>query len=584
MKKLNLRKPFQTLLSLIILLGLISGCAPQPKANPTPTEAINEAVETEIPNHPVHHQPDLSKKAELTEFKHTRDAQFSRIFEGLRAENDFANFVFEHSDLHDRAAIEAIYDQLYELSYEFLSKYQLKTAEKPEFWLLEKDGAGKKYETVEFLGKRTMVPYAEFEKGEPLESLIRGLAYESEPWLSYGIAQIMAEKEFEPDLSFISDIEVLPLSGLSFELPYVSHAERQKSLVLAGSFLTSLISTEGEEIVQALLDGEPGRDVYASLQEWSGQTNAWYDEHPESLFGKYAYYDFPGYFVRINDGESDFYFRTSEDEFSPLDNLRNELSPFHNPRTVYEFLNRYHMQLAKIVAYAEEHDLEIQSEGFNVFTNSLDLTTRSGRVDGNNLHFGYDAWRYALERDLVHATFKAGTAKPWFSEGLTNLLTKKVLFSDEEISSLGAQERSSAYNMLRGVLNGSLGVDFFMVESGLKLFQDTAEAYSKYESLDAETGVINYEQYLKAAGWAWLQHAKRNGLDPINSLTDARIMNQVSLGNEIWASYVNYLIEEKGYDTAELIRSVQNGNYPVEYDDYFRDWLSYIKYSFEIDG
>ncbi len=44
---------------------------------------------------------------------------------------------------------------------------------------------------------------------------------------------------------------------------------------------------------------------------------------------------------------------------------------------------------------------------------------------------------------------------------------------------------------------------------------------------------------------------------------------QRALTDEIWLSFMKILTEEDGNDSVELICPVQNGNLPVEFDDYF---------------
>ncbi len=72
----------------------------------------------------------------------------------------------------------------------------------------------------------------------------------------------------------MEDAENLYLTGLSFELPYVTEAERDNAIVLAGSFVHYIVEKYGEEAISPLFNGSSTLDIYAMIQDWSGTSNS----------------------------------------------------------------------------------------------------------------------------------------------------------------------------------------------------------------------------------------------------------------------------------------------------------------------
>ena len=117
---------------------------------------------------------------------------------------------------------------------------------------------------------------------------MKGLAYESEPWVAYGLAGMLAKQVRRLIFPLLADEEKLYLSGLSFEEPYVSAEEREEAIKLATSFLNKIVETEGQEEVMKLIDGSSTLDVYKAYQDWGGIDNPVFAASPEVLFGRYS--------------------------------------------------------------------------------------------------------------------------------------------------------------------------------------------------------------------------------------------------------------------------------------------------------
>ena len=508
----------------------------------------------------------------LQESKHNRDEVLLRIFSTLTAETSQAIIKFEVGKTTDQSDIGEIYDSMVKTIEKVLERFPIKTAEKPEFFILERDGSGKLLEHPQFYGKRTLIPYSAIENGQLLEILVKGIAYESEPWVAYGLAGLLSGDQVEVDLGLIQDTDKLFLTGISYEAEYVTDDDLAASKALAGDLTQYILVNYGENALMELIENSSALDVYGVVKAWSGTTNAYYDLHPDVLFGTYSYSDNPGYAVRINDGDSNFYFRMDAQEFSPL----------KNPGTIYAFLDRYHNATEKISTFALDNQIDVISSGFNVYTNSTDYIFRGGFVEGTEIHFGQDGWRLTLEHELIHAMLGSrgsGTNEKWLREGLTSLFADKVIFGPEIFEIAGLPE-VSYYNILRDVKNKVVDDTYFRLSGAFDFYTNAVEYYTKFASLEEENGELNYDVYVDSAAYAWIVYCEEGQISPETAIEPTISLHRIPLIYEVYASYVNFLIEQKGILIADLVHYYQT-EIPKELTEYTVEWLDYIRGNWE---
>lgn len=508
----------------------------------------------------------------LQESKHDRDEVLPRIFSTLTAETSQAIITFEVGKTTDQSDIGEIYDSMVKTIEKVLERFPIKTAEKPEFFILERDGSGKLLEHPQFYGKRTLIPYSAIENGQLLEILVKGIAYESEPWVAYGLAGLLSGDQVEVDLSLIQDTDKLFLTGISYEAEYVTDDDLAASKALADDLTQYILVNYGENALMELIENSSSLDVYGTVKAWSGKTNAYYDLHPDVLFGTYSYSDTPGYAVRINDGDSNFYFRMDAQEFSPL----------KNPGTIYAFLDRYHNATEKISTFALDNQIDVISSGFNIYTNSTDYTFRGGMVEGMEIHFGQDGWRLTLEHELIHAMLGSrgsGTNEKWLREGLTSLFADKVIFGPEIFEMAGYPE-VSYYNILRDVKDNVVDDSYFRLSGAFDFYKNAVGYYTKFASLEEENGELNYDVYVDSAAYAWIVYCEEGQISPETAIKPTIPLHRVPMIYEVYASYVNFLIEQKGILIADLVHYYQT-EIPKELTEHTGEWLDYIRGNWE---
>ena len=570
----------ETILRLIIVIGVIlltTTCQKSPEnhsatseSSPSPAAtATEEAKQTTAPT------ADVNVSATLQESRHNRDAIVPRIFNVLTAETNQAKVTFEVSKSTDRSKIDEIHETILNMVEQVLDRFPIKTAEKPEFLVLEKDGSGKPLEHPQFYGKCTLIPYSAIENGQLLEIIVKGIAYESEPWVAYGLAGILSGAQVEVDLSLIQDTNKLFLTGISYEVEYVTDDDLAASKALAGAFMQSILSNYGEDVLMELIENSSSLDVYAALKAWSGETNAYYDLHPKLLFGTYSYSDAPGYFVRVFDGKSNFYFRMDLPATSPL----------KDPKTIYAFLDRFHRAVEKISAFALDNQIDVIDSGFDVYTNSTDYDFRGGVVEGMEINFGQDGWRLGLEHEVIHAMLGlgdhgVGTNEKWLTEGLTSLLADKVIFGPEIFEIAGLQE-VSYYNLLRDVKNNVVDDSYFRLSGAYDFYKNAVGYYTKFASLEEENGELNYEVYVDSAAYAWIVYCEEGQISPETAIIPTISLHRIPLIYEVYASYVNFLIGQKGIHIADLVHYYQT-EIPKELTEYTGEWLDYIRGNWEL--
>ncbi|HBO34375.1 MAG TPA: hypothetical protein DD636_06525 [Anaerolineaceae bacterium] len=508
----------------------------------------------------------------LQESKHNRDEVLPRIFSTLTAETSQAIITFEVGKTTDQSDIGEIYDSMVKTIEKVLERFPIKTAEKPEFFILERDGSGKLLEHPQFYGKRTLIPYSAIENGQLLEILVKGIAYESEPWVAYGLAGLLSGDQVEVDLGLIQDTDKLFLTGISFEEEYITDDDLAASKALAGAFMRYILANYGEDVLMELIENSSNLDVYGALKAWSGITNSYFDLHPEVLFGTYSYSDAPGYFLRVYDGNSNFYFRMDH----PL------ISPLKDPGTIYSFLDRYHRATEKISNFALDNQIDVISSGFNIYTNSTDYTFRGGMVEGMEIHFGQDGWRLTLEHELIHAMLGSrgsGTNEKWLREGLTSLFADKVIFGPEIFEMAGYPE-VSYYNILRDVKDNVVDDSYFRLSGAFDFYKNAVGYYTKFASLEEENGELNYDVYVDSAAYAWIVYCEERQISPETAIKPTIPLHRVPMIYEVYASYVNFLIEQKGILITDLVHYYQT-EIPKELTEYTGEWLDYIRGNWE---
>jgi len=577
-KKTNSKNNFLKLLVGLEMALMMVGCqkAPlssiainEPTLSPVAT-STEESIQTPNPT------PDALVSATLQESKHNRDEIVPRIFNTLSAESDQAKFTFEVSKTTDRIKIDEIYATIICTIEQVLDRFPIKTAEKPEFIVLERDGSGKPLEHPQFYGNLTLIPYSAIESGQILEIIIKGIAYESEPWVAYGLAGIISDDQVEVDLDLIQDTNKLFLTGISYEVEYVTDDDLVASKALAGAFMQYILANYGEDVLMELIENSSSLDVYDALKAWSGETNAYYDLHPKVLFDSYSYSDAQGYFVRVNDGKSNFYFRMDLPATSPL----------KDPKTIYAFLDRFHRATEKISKFALDSQIGVIDSGFDVYTNSTDYIFRGGMVEGKEIHFGQDGWRLGLEHELIHAMLKTletsgvGTNEKWLREGLTSLLADKVIFGPEIFEMAGYPE-ASYYNILRDVKNNVVDDSYFRLSGAYDFYKNAVEYYTKFASLEDENGELNYDVYVDSAAYAWIVYCEEGQISPETAIEPTISLHRIPLIYEVYASYVNFLIGQKGIHIADLVHYYQT-EIPKELTEYTGEWLDYIRGNWEL--
>ncbi len=527
-------------------------------------EPIQEETSAPVETVPAREIVIPTEKVTLVEARFDRDETMPRLFDSLTAEDTLAIYTFELTDDHDAAKIESLYAEVFDQVIGVMKQYPIATAEKPEFMFVEKDGAGRLIDKPYFYGKRTVIPYSAVEGGGLQQILVKGLAYESEPWVAYGLAGMLAGETGEADLSLLADEEKLYLSGLSFEEPYVSAEEREEAIKLATAFLNKIVETEGQEEVMKLIDGSSTLDVYKAYQDWGGVDNPVFAASPDLLFCRYSYQATPDYDVMIKDGSSNFYFRIAEDQPAELDTAS----------IIYAFLERFHNAVERIGAFGRDHGLVVRDSGYNVFTSPIGFQKyQTGYVDGNNVIFTHAGWNLYTERVMIQAVL--GMAEDnWLTPGLTELLTFKEIYGPEIYEITGFPEYSEL-ETLKQVRDKKLDKTDFRSELGYETYLEIERYYSQRASLD--DAEFNYNIFFDGAASAWLEYAKKNNIDVNAAIPPVNAINEHPFRGEIFASYANYLMNQKGYSLKELLGYSQTGELSEEMISYVDEWLEYIR-------
>lgn len=177
-----------TILRLIIVIGILlltTTCQKSPENHSATNESSPSpaATSTEEAKQTTGSTSDVNVSGTLQESRHNRDNIVPRIFNVLTSETNQAKVTFEVNKSTDRFKINEIHGTILNMVEQVLDRFPIKTAEKPEFLVLEKDGSGKLLEQPQFYGKLSLIPYGAIENGQLLEIVVKALAYESEPWV-----------------------------------------------------------------------------------------------------------------------------------------------------------------------------------------------------------------------------------------------------------------------------------------------------------------------------------------------------------------------------------------------------------------
>lgn len=576
-KTSNRKMTYIRFLAILEIILILASCQGYSINSPIITDQILSPAVTSSEKPPENLAPTTiaTMSVGLQESKHNRDEILPRFFSTLTAETSQAIITFEVGKTTDQSKIGEMYKTMLNTISKVLDRFPIKTAEKPDFFILEKDGSGKHLEHPQYYGKRTLIPYSAIENGQLLEIVVKGIAHESEPWVAYGLASLLSGDQVEVDPDLVQDTDKLFLTGISFEEEYVTDDDLAASKALAGAFMRYILANYGEDVLMELIENSSNLDVYGVLKAWSGITNSYFDLHPEVLFGTYSYSDAPGYFLRVYDGNSNFYFRMDH----PL------ISPLKDPRTIYAFLDRYHRATEKISNFALDNQIDVIDSGFDVYTNSTDYTFRGGMVEGMEIHFGQDGWRLTLEHELIHAMLKTletsgvGMNEKWLSEGLTSLFTDKVIFGPEIFEMAGYPE-VSYYNILRDVKDNVVDDSYFRLSGAFDFYKNAVGYYTKFASLEEENGELNYDVYVDSAAYAWIVYCEKGQISPETAIEPTISLHRIPLIYEVYASYVNFLIEQKGILIADLVYYYQT-EIPKELTEYTGEWLDYIRGNWE---
>ena len=187
-----------------------------------------------------------------------------------------------------------------------------------------------------------------------------------------------------------------------------------------------------------------------------------------------------------------------------------------------------------------------------------------------------------MEHEVIHAMLGSrgsGMNETWLIEGLTSLFADEVIFGPEIFEIAGLPE-VSYYNILRDVKNKVVDDTYFRLSGAFDFYTNAVEYYTKFASLEEENGELNYDVYVDSAAYAWLVYCDEGQISPETAIIPTISLHRVSLIYEVYASYVNFLIEQKGIPIADLVYYYQT-EMPKELTEYTSEWLEYIRGNWE---
>jgi hypothetical protein len=176
-------------------------------------------------------------------------------------------------------------------------------------------------------------------------------------------------------------------------------------------------------------------------------------------------------------------------------------------------------------------------------------------------------------------TSGVGMNEKWLSEGLTSLFTDKVIFGPEIFEMAGYPE-VSYYNILRDVKDNVVDDSYFRLSGAFDFYKNAVGYYTKFASLEEENGELNYDVYVDSAAYAWIVYCEKGQISPETAIEPTISLHRIPLIYEVYASYVNFLIEQKGILIADLVHYYQT-EIPKELTEYTGEWLDYIRGNWE---
>lgn len=504
------------------------------------------------------------KKSSLIIFPtglHPRDEMMPRQFNMVSAENEYAVFILEISLKKGEEDIRPYLELLAQETDLIGNQFEIANPEKPTFMVLDYDADGKLLTEIQYMGKVTVLPFEALTTAAYKEAVVKGLTYQSEPWLSFGLAGYVSGDVPAISMENMSNTEKLYLSGLSFCKELCGNEEVETSKALAASFVTYLAKTYGIHEINALLREDSSLDINREVQTWSGVKNDFYTHHPDILNGKYPYQD-----------ERDILLVSKELSIHIDFNDNAENRYLTSPGAVYSYLDdRIFGALSVILEKRSEFvqdDSQIDGIKGDIYIDE-NTETRSMTDSANNtIHLRGSGIVFNPEHELIHLAMVNGS-KAWLCEGLTQLL-QETLFERKTYSLDGQVD--GQYESIRKMYLGEF--DWTDRPESLRLFfEEVLKYYTAYESLEEPDGKLNTLVYCDASAYACLREYQQPDVIQWVIEGDSTGINTYY----VYVSYINYLMESGKYTLPELLKLDKEQTIPKELESYLPAWMEEIE-------
>jgi hypothetical protein len=495
---------------------------------------------------------------------HSRDEMMPRQFNMVSAENEYAIFILEVSPKITEEDIGSDLELLAQETDLIGNQFEIANPEKPTFMVLDFDADGKLLTEIQYMGKATVLPFEAFSTGAYKEAAVKGLTYQSEPWLSYGLAGYVSGDVPSISTEKMNDIEKLYLSGCSFCMELCGDTEVEASKALATSFVSYLKKTYGLHEINALLRGESSLDINREIQTWSGVKNDYYVNHPDILNGKYPYEDdrfgdillvLEGLSIHIdfNDNAEIRYLTTPGEVYSYLDN---------------RIFGALDVILEKRSELMQDDAQQINKIKVDIYIDENCETTSETNIVNSTIHLRGSGIVFNPEHELIHLVMVNGS-KAWLSEGLTQLLQETLFY--RKTYSLDGQ-RDQQYDVIREMYLGEF--DWKDRPEALKQFvENLIKYYTAYQSLDEPDGKLNTLVYCDASAYAWLKEYSQ--ADAVQKIINGNVTEKNNY--LVYISYINYLMESGKYTLPELLKLDKEQTLPKELESYMPAWMEKIE-------
>jgi hypothetical protein len=492
---------------------------------------------------------------------HSRDEMMPRQFNMISAENEHAVFILEVSLKKGEEDIKPDLELLAQETDLIGNQFEIVNTEKPTFMVLDYDADGKPLTEIQYMGKVTVLPFEALTTGAYKEAVVKGLMYQSEPWLSFGLAGYLSGETPAVSMDSMSDPERLYLSGFSFCGELCGEAEVKTSKALATSFVAYLARTYGIPEINALLKGESSLDISQEIETWSGVHNDYYAEHSDLLNGKYPYEDKKD--ILLVSKELSIHI-----DFS--DNAENRY--FTSPGAVYTYLdNRIFGALDIILekrSQLVQDDSQIDGVKADIY---IDENTENGSVTDsatNTVYLRGSGIVFNPEHELIHLAMVNGN-KAWLCEGLTQFLQETLFY--RKTYSLDGQV-DGQYESIREMYFGEF--DWTDRPESLRLFfEEVLKYYTAYDSLEEPDGKLNTLLYCDASAYACLRQYQQS--DVIQWVIEG---DSIGINTYyVYVSYINYLMESGKCTLPELLKLDKEQTLPKELESYLPAWMEEIE-------